>query len=78
MTPKRPTVAFSFQLLDYLEALLLECQVAVSDFTAALKIMSASPFMKVQGSSLGCTVALKLIRMNSYFLGCEITVPPFD
>ena len=47
-TPKRPTVAFSFQLLDYLEALLLECQVAVSDFTAALKVMSASPFMKVR------------------------------
>ena len=58
-TPKPPTVAFSFQLLDYLEALLLECQVAVSDFTAALKIMSASPIMKVQQeSSLGCTVAL--------------------
>ena len=47
-TPKQPTVAFSFQLLDYLEALLLECQVAVSDFTAALKVMSASPFMKVR------------------------------
>ena len=60
-TLKRPTVTFSFQLLDYLEALLLECQVAVSDFTAALKIMSASPFMKVQGSSLGCTVALEMI-----------------
>ena len=47
-TPKRPTVAYSFQLLDYLEALLLECQVAVSDFTAALKVMSASPFMQVR------------------------------
>lgn len=46
-TPKRPTVAFSFQLLDYLEALLLECQVAVSDFIGALQILSSSPFVKV-------------------------------
>lgn len=34
-TTSRPTIAFSFQLLDWLEALLLECQVAVQDMTQA-------------------------------------------
>jgi len=32
----KPRLAFALELLDLLEALLLECQVAVSDFVSAL------------------------------------------
>lgn len=35
-SPQRPTVAFTFELLDWAEALLLECQVALKDFCKAL------------------------------------------
>ncbi|CAI8020679.1 hypothetical protein GBAR_LOCUS12350 [Geodia barretti] len=37
-TPKRPAVAFSFALMDWLELLLLECQVAVKDFATVLEL----------------------------------------
>ena len=36
-TPTRPSTAFSFQLLDWIEALLLECQVSLHDVSAALR-----------------------------------------
>jgi hypothetical protein len=36
-TPKQPKTAFAFDLLDWMEALLLECQVSVNDFCNALK-----------------------------------------
>ena len=42
-TPQCPQLAFQFQLLDLLEALLLECQVAVKDFTAAMACISRCP-----------------------------------
>ena len=42
-TPQRPQLAFQFQLLDLLEALLLECQVSVKDLTAALDYISRCP-----------------------------------
>ena len=35
-TPTNPQYAFSFALLDWVEALLLECQVSVKDFCNAL------------------------------------------
>ena len=35
-TPQRPHLAFTFDLLDWAEALLLECQVALKDFCKAL------------------------------------------
>ncbi|CAB3988685.1 Hypothetical predicted protein [Paramuricea clavata] len=35
-TSKNPTFAFTFDLLDWMEALLLECQVSVNDFCKAL------------------------------------------
>ena len=35
-TPVRPGIAFHFDLLDQMESLLLECQVAAKDFSAAL------------------------------------------
>jgi len=38
-TPARPSIAFSFSLLDWLEALLLECQVALHDATEAIAFL---------------------------------------
>ena len=35
-SPKRPQLAFDMNLFDLLQALLLECQVAVKDFVSAL------------------------------------------
>ena len=37
-TPRNPRYAFSFALLDWAEALMLECQVALKDFCASLKL----------------------------------------
>ena len=36
-SPRLPKLAFTFDLLDWAEALLLECQVALSDFCKAPK-----------------------------------------
>ncbi len=36
-TPKYPKLAFSFDLLNLFESLMLECQVSLKDFCQALK-----------------------------------------
>ena len=46
-TPSRPSIAFSFSLLDWLQALLLECQVPVQDFSNALEFIIATKYDKV-------------------------------
>ena len=46
-TPSCPTIAFSFALMDWMETLLLECQVAVQDFTLALEEISREKFGEV-------------------------------
>ena len=46
-TPARPSIAFSFALLDWLQALLLECQVPVQDFSHALEFIIATKYGKV-------------------------------
>ena len=46
-TPKRPVVAFSFALMDWLEVLLLECQVAVKDFATGVELRIAESFQQV-------------------------------
>ena len=46
-TPKHPRLAFSFTLFDILEACMLECQVALKDFVAALDFLSSAPMFKV-------------------------------
>ena len=46
-TPSRPGIVFSFSLLDWLQALLLECQVPVSDFSSALKSIITTKYGKV-------------------------------
>ena len=35
-SPTKPCIAFTFQLLDWFEALLLECQTALKDLCSAL------------------------------------------
>ena len=46
-TPKYPRLAFSFELLDLAEALLLECQVALKDLCKALQFMGPRLVTKV-------------------------------
>ena len=46
-SPVNPNVAFSFDFMDLLEALLLECQVAVQDFTQAWSYLITQKLMKV-------------------------------
>ena len=46
-TPVRPSTAFQFLLLDKLEAFMLECQVSLKDFLAALNCYTSLPFMQV-------------------------------
>ena len=41
-SPTRPSTAFSFQLLDWVEALFLECQVSMQDFAAAFEFFIKS------------------------------------
>ena len=36
-TPQHPRLAFCFEVLDWAEALLLECQVALKDFCKAME-----------------------------------------
>ena len=46
-TPKRPSIAFSFSLLDWLEALLLECQVALNDASKAIALLVTEKIKQV-------------------------------
>lgn len=46
-TAKDPRVAFTFELLDWAEALLYECQVAMKDLLAALQFKCAHLVVKV-------------------------------
>ncbi len=46
-TPKQPQLAFTFQLLDWLEAVMLECHVAVQDFVSAVNSFSANKLLRV-------------------------------
>jgi len=46
-TPTRPFVAFSFSFMDWMEALLLECQVSVQDFSSALEVFLKENIVQV-------------------------------
>ena len=46
-TPQRPQLAFTFELMDWAEALLLECQVSLRDFSKALLFKCHHLVMKV-------------------------------
>lgn len=38
-SPSRPVLAFSFSFFDWLEALLLECQIALNDYCDAVEFL---------------------------------------
>ena len=46
-SPLKPRLAFSFDLLNWAEALLLECQVSVNDFCKALNFKCPHLVFKV-------------------------------
>ena len=46
-SPRFPKLAFTFELLEWAEALLLECQVALGDFCKALHFKSPHLIDKV-------------------------------
>jgi len=70
-TPVVPQVAFSFEFMDLLEALLLECHVAVQDFTKAWSYLIAKKLVKV------CKIyCLKAI--SSYVMVCACIVKPHN
>ena len=46
-SPQRPNIAFTFDLLDWTEALLLECQVALKDLCKALLFRNTNVMLKV-------------------------------
>ena len=66
-SPKRPHLAFTFELLDWIEALFLECQVALKDFCQALLFKAISPFEKVTGHLVRFNEC-KFIIENKYIL----------
>lgn len=49
-TPARPNLAFTQSFMDWMEALLLECQVSVQDFTSAVEMIVKENFTKVSYS----------------------------
>ncbi len=46
-SPSNPHLAFTFDLMEWADALLLECQVAVSDFCAAITYKCSCSNIKV-------------------------------
>ena len=46
-TLKKPSLVFSFRLLDWLEAMTLECQVATQDYVTALDLLYKNKQLKV-------------------------------
>lgn len=41
-TPKQPQLVFILPLMEWMEALMLECQVSAQEFAAALKLLSGA------------------------------------
>ena len=53
-TPKHPQLAFTFDLLDWLEALMLECQVSAQDFSAAIGMLTDTQLMMMVIALCNC------------------------
>ena len=53
-TPSRPKLAFSFALLDWMEALLLECQVVIQDYCSAVEFMLKEKLNEVSAIIMCC------------------------
>ena len=56
-SPQYPQLAFTFDLLDHIEALLLECHVAVKDFCEALFFKCPFVVEKVR-VAISCEICL--------------------
>lgn len=46
-TPTRPVLAFTHPFMEWMEALLLECQVSIQDFSSAVEMLIKEKYMKV-------------------------------
>ena len=57
-TPTRPFLAFTQSFMDWMEALLLECQVCVQDFASAVEMIIKEKFTEV---SYGCVAIYKVL-----------------
>ena len=66
-SPTRPSTAFSFQLLDWIEALFLECQVSMQDFTAAFEFLMKSNVLDQVGAEV---FGLKIILIVRSYNTC--------
>lgn len=72
-SPRFPQLAFTFDLLDWAEALLLECQVAVGEFCRALYFKCPMLVVKVcknEPYTLALCCIYNIIRIhveNSFF-----------
>lgn len=51
-SPQQPQIVFTFELMDWAEALLLECQVALKDFCKALYFKCQHLISKVSTSNI--------------------------
>lgn len=71
-TPHHPKYAFTFNLLDLAESMLLECQVALRDFCNALYFRSPHPVLQVSNGSYQTNVfwviGFHLCREEMYIL----------
>lgn len=68
-TAQRPHLAFTFDLLDWMEALLLECQVSVNDFCKALYFKCQHLVVKVRimVECLQCIIFLNFIQRKDIY-----------
>ena len=66
--PSRPSIAFSFSLLDWLQALLLECQVPVQDFSNALEFIITTKYVYDKVSISYCGSDLLLINIIMHII----------
>lgn len=77
--PQRPQIAFTFDLLDWAEALLLECQVALKDLCKALYFKCPHLIVKVPlvgNCSLSCRCTVMVISFVAvHLLICENVHP---
>ena len=63
VTPARPFLAITHSFMDWMETLLLECQVCVQDFASAVEMIVKEKFTEV---SYGCVAMY--IRSISYYV----------
>ena len=64
-SPSRPVLAFSFLFLDWLEALLLECQLAVNDYCDAVEFL-----LKDKMKSVSIIIQKHLLALIRTYIRC--------